>query len=150
MGWLVGILLVAVGAVIGFFAARYWILEHSDQADLQAQLDESKQQFEAYKRDVVDHLSTARQLSEQVSDIQTKLSKFLGDSEQLLQSDKEWQQPLPFFSEDTIKQLRQASILEPERRYKDDNASLAPRDYSEPGSGLFKSKVAEQEKSNDA
>ena len=49
MGWLVGILLVAVGAVIGFFAARYWILEHSDQADLQAQLDESKQQFEAYK-----------------------------------------------------------------------------------------------------
>ncbi|RTE86338.1 MULTISPECIES: YhcB family protein [Gammaproteobacteria] len=147
MGWLVGIILVLLGAVIGFFAARYWIMQHSDQADLQAQLDDSKQQFEAYKRDVVDHIATARQLSEQVADVQGKLSKFLGDSEQLLQSDKEWQQPLPFFSEDTMKQLRQASILDPDRRDRDGDASLPPRDYSEPGSGLFKAAETEKQES---
>ncbi|MCC5855818.1 MAG: DUF1043 family protein [Idiomarina sp.] len=145
MGWIVGLLLVAAGAVIGFFAARHWFLEHSDQADLAAQIEESKQQFEAYRRDVVDHMSTARQLSEQVADIQGKLSKFLRESEQLLQSDKEWQQPLPLFSEDTLRQLRQASILEPDRRENEDLSEAPPRDYSEPGSGLF-SPLKQEEK----
>lgn len=151
MGWLVGIILVGLGAVIGYFAARYWIMQHSDQADLHAQLEESKHQFEAYKRDVVDHMATARQLSEQVTEVQGKLSKLLGDSEQLLQSDKEWQQPLPFFSEDTMKQLRQASILDPDRRDREGDNSLPPRDYSEPGSGLFRAETDKNEKSkNDA
>ncbi|WP_113907062.1 YhcB family protein [Aliidiomarina celeris] len=141
MGWLVGLLLALVGGVIGFFVGRYWTLERSGQTDLAQQLEASKQHFEAYRKDVVEHFTTARQLSAQVNDIQTKLGQFLDDSEQLLQSEKEWQQPLPFFSEDTMKQLRQASVLGSDRRDAEaDDASAPPRDYSEPGSGLFVSK----------
>lgn len=142
MGWLVGVLLVIVGGVIGFFASRFWLGKQGSSTELATQLDDTKQQFDAYRRDVVDHIATARQLSEQVAEVQAKLSKFLDESEDFLQSDKEWQQPLPFFSEGTMKQLRQSNLLEPEperRRVSDtvDGHDEPPRDYSEPGSGLF-------------
>lgn len=140
MGWLVGILLVIVGGVIGFFASRFWRGKSGSSADLVAQLEDTQQQFDAYRRDVADHMSTALQLSEQVTEIQGKLSRFLGESEDFLQTDKEWQQPLPFFSDGTMKQLRQSNLLEPEadrRKSSEGRYDEAPRDYSEPGSGLF-------------
>lgn len=142
MGWLVSILLVIVGGVIGFFASRFGLGQRGNSTDLVTQLEDTKQQFDAYRRDVADHMATARQLSEQVAEVQTKLSKFLGESEDFLQSDKEWQQPLPFFSEGTMKQLRQSNLLEPEPERRDKKIDESgydepPRDYSEPGSGLF-------------
>ncbi len=148
MGWLVGILLVIVGGVIGFFASRFWLGKTGPSANVTAQLEDTKQQFDAYRRDVSDHMATALQLSEQVTEIQGKLSRFLGESEDFLQSDKEWQQPLPFFSDGTMKQLRQSNLLEPEperRKGNEGRYDEAPRDYSEPGSGLF-SPIKPQEK----
>lgn len=140
MGWLVSILLVIVGGVIGFFASRFWLAQGGHSSSLVTQLEDTKQQFDAYRRDVSDHMATARQLSEQVAEIQAKLNKFLAESDDFLQSDKEWQQPLPFFSEGTMKQLRQSNLLEPEperRKQADTSHDEPPRDYSEPGSGLF-------------
>ncbi|MCO4321440.1 YhcB family protein [Aliidiomarina quisquiliarum] len=140
MGWLIGILLVIAGAIIGFFASRFWLGKGGHSASLAAQLEDTKQQFDAYRRDVSEHMATALQLSEQVTEIQSKLSRFLGESENFLQSEKEWQQPLPFFSDGTMKQLRQSNLLEPEperRKTSEGRHDEAPRDYSEPGSGLF-------------
>ncbi|MBA3987603.1 YhcB family protein [Aliidiomarina maris] len=141
MDWLVGLLLVIVGGVIGFFAARYYFTKHSDSAQLQAQVEASREQLAAYRKDVVEHFETARQLGEQLSDTQAKLNTFLADSQQLLQQEKEWQQPLPFFAEDTIRQLRAANTLDSDSRYRKlESSADAPRDYSEKGSsGLFSS-----------
>lgn len=159
MDWLVGLLLVIVGGIIGFFAARYYFTKYSDSAKLEAQVTQSREQLAAYRKDVVEHFQTARQLADQLSETQGKLNVFLADSQQLLEQEKEWQQPLPFFAEDTMRQLRQANTLGNDSRYSDtDNASDAPRDYSESGSsGLlanqpsvkpeYKAQLSDSEKS---
>lgn len=147
MGWLIGILLVIIGGVIGFFLSRYAFPGSRNSSALSSELADTKQQFDAYRRDVADHMATARLLSEQVAEVQTKLDTFLGDSEEILQSDKEWQEPLPFFSEGTMQELRQTSLLETERRRSNETKPRldeAPLDYSEPGSGIFSAR--EQEK----
>ena len=138
MDWLVGLLLVIVGGILGFFGARYYFTKYSDPAKLEAQVQESREQLAAYRKDVVEHFQTARQLADQLSDTQDKLNTFLADSQHMLEQEKEWQQPLPFFSEDTIRQLRQANTLGSDSRhsegYKDADT---PRDYSDGGSGLL-------------
>ncbi|MCC5880489.1 MAG: YhcB family protein [Idiomarina sp.] len=146
MDWFVGLLLVIVGAVIGFFGARYYFTKYSDSAQLQAQVDASREQLAAYRKDVVEHFQTARQLSDQLSDTQHKLNAFLADSQNMLQQEKEWQQPLPFFAEDTIRQLRAANTLDNDSRYaSSEDASDAPRDYSEHGSsGLLSASDAKK------
>lgn len=137
MDWLVGVLLLIAGTVIGFFAARHYLAKYSDAAELKAQIESSQEQFSAYRKDVVEQLSTARQLASEVTDIQHRLNLFLQDSQQLLEQEKDWQQTLPFFSEDTIRSIRQANVLNKDRRSENDTTELPPRDYSEPGSGLF-------------
>lgn len=153
MDWLISLLLVIVGAVIGFFAARYYLSNHSDSARLQAQVEASREQLAAYQKDVVEHFQTARQLAQQLNDTQQKLNRFLADSQTLLEQEKDWQQPLPFFAEDTIRQLRTASTLSSDSRLSDNQALYSqetyspeedekapPRDYSEKGSsGLLAS-----------
>lgn len=135
MDWFVGLLLVIVGGVIGFFGARFYFTKYSDSAQLQAQVDASREQLAAYRKDVVDHFQTARQLSDQLSETQNKLNAFLADSQTMLQQEKEWQQPLPFFAEDTIRQLRAANTIDSDSRYASlEDSSDAPRDYSEHGS----------------
>ncbi|RUO26642.1 DUF1043 domain-containing protein [Aliidiomarina minuta] len=136
MDWLIGLLLVIVGGIIGFFAARYWFANHSESAQLTAQVESSKQQLDAYRKDVVEHFTTARELAEELSETQEKLKHFLADSQTLLEQDKEWQQPLPFFAEDTMRQLRNASFENDDSR-SDKSEGAPPRDYSAPGSGLF-------------
>ncbi|RUO37565.1 DUF1043 domain-containing protein [Aliidiomarina shirensis] len=136
MDWLIGILLLIAGVIIGFFAARFYASKTGDTADLKSQIENSQQQFEAYRKDVVEQLASARQLASEVTDIQHRLNLFLQDSQHLLEQDKDWQQPL-LFSEETIRSIRKANVLNRDRR--DDNAlaDMPPRDYSEPGSGLF-------------
>ncbi|WP_194756254.1 ZapG family protein [Aliidiomarina indica] len=149
MDWLIGLLLLIAGGVIGFFAARYWFMHSGEAAELQAQMEQAQQQFEAYRKDVSEQLATARQIASEVTDIQHRLNLFLQDSQQLLEQNKEWQQPLPFFAEETIRSIRQSNILNKERREDSDisESGAPPRDYSEPGSGLFSPPVKE-EKSN--
>ncbi|RUO33463.1 YhcB family protein [Aliidiomarina sanyensis] len=149
MDWLIGLLLLVAGVVIGFFAARYWFLNSGEAAELQEQVANVQQQFEAYRKDVSEQLATARQIASEVTDIQHRLNLFLQDSQQLLEQNKEWQQPLPFFAEETIRSIRQANILNKERREDSERTEDGepPRDYSEPGSGLFSPPVKE-EKSN--
>lgn len=152
MDWIIGVLLVIVGAVIGFFAARYYFANHTDSAQLEAQVAANREHFNAYRKDVNEHFQTARQLAEELSDTQAKLNAFLSDSQQLLQQEKDWQQPLPFFSEDTIRQLRAAKAYEGTSSSPERIGEAAPRDYSESGSsGLFQSSAdnADQQRGTD-
>lgn len=136
MDWLIGILLLIAGVVIGFFAARFYLSQTGDTAELKSQIESSQQQFEAYRKDVVEQLASARQLASEVTDIQHRLNLFLQDSQHLLEQDKDWQQPL-LFSEETIRSIRKANVMNRDRREDSEMADSPPRDYSEPGSGLF-------------
>lgn len=137
MSWIIGILLVAVGMVIGFFVARYWLQEHSDQARLNDEVSASKQQLANYQREVAEHFATASALVEQLADTQSKLQSYLSNSADLLQQGS-YQNDLPFFSEDTLRQLRVANTVNRDNRKQETGDSGAPpRDYPDSASGLF-------------
>ncbi|RWU11154.1 DUF1043 family protein [Pseudidiomarina gelatinasegens] len=138
MSWIIGILLVVAGAIVGFFAARYWLAEHSDEAELNDQVTQTKQQLADYRQEVAEHLATAQALVGQLEETQDKLKAYLHHSADLLQREQE-QPSLPFFAEDTMRELRMANKINSEKRKSDDKAaSDMPRDYSDKKSGLFK------------
>ncbi|RUO78555.1 YhcB family protein [Pseudidiomarina taiwanensis] len=137
MSWIVGILLVIVGAVIGFFVALYWRNEHSEEARLSEEVNQSKQQLQAYQQEVAEHFATAQALVEQLEETQEKLKSYLKHSSELLQQEQS-QPSLPFFAEDTMRQLRMASRLQDDRKRDEGKTEQnPPRDYSDKKSGLF-------------
>src|SRR5690554_2824304 len=140
MSWIIGILLVVAGGIVGYFVARYWLLEHSDEAELTEQVTQTKQQLADYRQEVGEHLATAQALVGQLEETQDKLKAYLMHSADLLQ--REQTQPsLPFFAEDTMRELRMANQAKSDKRRSEDAApSDMPRDYSDKKSGLFKNK----------
>lgn len=139
MNAIIGILLVLAGAVVGFFVARYWLKEHSDEARLNEQVQQSREQLAAYQQEVAEHFSTASALVEQLEETQEKLKAYLSHSSELLQQEQA-QPSLPFFAEDTMRQLRMASQLQKDSsQAKKETAAQPPRDYSDKKSGIFSS-----------
>lgn len=139
MSWIIGILLVLVGAIIGFFVARYWFAA-KPSGDLESQVEQSQKQLADYQREVAEHFATANALVEQLADTQSKLQSYLGQSAELLQQHGT-QTDLPFFSEDTMRQLRVANSVNSDHRsgkHQEDSQAI-PRDYTEQRSGLFPS-----------
>ncbi|HAE89945.1 MAG TPA: DUF1043 domain-containing protein [Idiomarina baltica] len=137
MDWLIGILLVAVGAIIGFFVARYLFGLRSG-GDLEEQVEKSQKQLADYQREVAEHFATANALVEQLEETQDKLKNYLAHSADLLQKN-EAQSDLPFFSEDTMRQLRVASSMNKDYRstHSSEEANQVPKDYTDQRSGLF-------------
>ncbi|CAB0150529.1 hypothetical protein PSI9734_00968 [Pseudidiomarina piscicola] len=139
MDAIIGILLVLAGAVFGFFVARYWLKEHSDEARLNEEVKQSREQLAAYQQEVGEHFSTASALVEQLEETQEKLKAYLQHSSELLQQEQT-QPSLPFFAEDTMRQLRMASQLQKDsKQSQKESAEQPPRDYSDKQSGLFSS-----------
>lgn len=139
MSAIIGILLVLAGAVVGFFVARYWLKEHSDEARLNEQVQQSREQLAAYQQEVAEHFATASALVEQLEETQDKLKAYLRHSSEILQQEQA-QPSLPFFAEDTMRQLRMASQLQKDSsKGKKETAEQPPRDYSDKKSGLFTS-----------
>lgn len=146
MSLLMSILFLVIGLVIGFFVARYWFQEHSEQARLNDEVMASKQQLANYQREVSEHFATAAALVEQLSETQQKLQNYLHHSADLLQQSGQ-QTDLPFFAEDTIRQLRVANAVKSDVRKAEDSDS-PPRDYPDAASGLFKGENNKRNKSN--
>ena len=138
MSWIVGSLLVVAGMVLGFFLARYWLQNHSDSSRLNDEVTQSKEQLAQYQREVAEHFATANALVKQLADTQAKLQSYLNHSADILQRSDD-DKPLPFFSEDTIRQLRVANTVNRDSRSdKHDAGEHAPRDYAGSASGLLK------------
>jgi len=98
MSWIIGVLLVIAGAIIGFFVARY-TQTNGQSGNLEEQVEKSQQQLSEYQREVAEHFATANAMMEQLSDTQQKLQSYLNQSAELLQQPGS-QGDLPFFSED--------------------------------------------------
>ncbi|MGM0907082.1 MAG: YhcB family protein [Pseudomonadota bacterium] len=137
MSWIIGVLLVIAGAIIGFFAARY-SQSKGQSGDLEEQVQQSQQRLTDYQREVAEHLATANAMVEQLADTQQRLQSYLSQSAELLEKG-DVQSDLPFFAEDTLKQLRVANSLNKDHRSGRDSYSAndIPRDYTEGSSGLF-------------
>ena len=113
------------------FAARY-SQSKGQSGDLEEQVQQSQQRLTDYQREVAEHFATANAMVEQLADTQQRLQSYLNQSAELLRKAM-YKSDLPFFAEDTIKQLRVANSLNKDHRSGRDSYSAndIPRDYTE-------------------
>lgn len=132
MDWMIGVLLLIVGAIIGFFSAKFLTAK---QAVNSAGSNEQTVK-EIMAQQAASHLNQSRQM---VNDIQAQcdaLQSQLTMYEQLLASDasEDTQQRLSFFGQDADLYIRNK---QPTPKRSPSSAETQPRDFSGQGSGLF-------------
>ena len=132
MDWFVGLLLMLVGGVIGFFVAKFFSQKHSTSDKI-----ESEQTIrELINQQAVIHVQETKEIAESLMAQSTSLKQQIESYEQLLiiqQAGPEGSS-LSYFGEHTTAYLRNKSS-KPTR--KKSSADVQPLDFSSHSSGLF-------------
>lgn len=136
------IVLLLVGAVIGFFASKFLSASEKENKRLSAQVNESENALNQYQQDVAEHLENSAKLLEQMNNTCQTAMKQMEQSTALLQratpTDKD---VMPFFSQETQEQLAKTVKLRHKKAEKvEENVTEPPLDYSGNPSGLFDDK----------
>lgn len=133
MDWLVGLLLLLVGGIIGFFVAKYFSTEKQSTAN-EAAKEQTIQ--ELMNQQATMHVQETKQIADSLIAQSASLKQQIESYEQLLIS----QQAIPdgsslnYFGEHTTAYLRNKSA-KPSRVKS--NADIQPLDFSSQSSGLF-------------
>lgn len=134
MDWIVGLLLLVVGTIVGFFVAKFVF-------DKKLAEQESKSNENSLKDILVNnaagHLSQTREI---VDALQTKcgnLSEQLDAYENMLmasQANRDGDEKLSYFGEDAAMYIRNSQA---KQKRKPSDSEFQPRDFSSESSGLF-------------
>lgn len=133
MDWLVGLLLLLVGGVIGFFVARFFSkeqLSEPNKSENEVTIQELMHQQAAM------HIQETKQIAEKLIAQSTSLQQQVDNYEQLLISQQAGPEgnSLNYFGEHTTAYLRNKSA-KPTREKS--SADIQPLDFSSESSGLF-------------
>lgn len=133
MDWIVGVLLLAVGIIIGFFIAKFFA--DKKLAEETAKIKDSSLQ-EIIAQHTADHLSETRAI---VASLQTKcedLAHQLDAYESVVNASKEQNgnEKLSYFGEHATAFIRHQ---QDKQKRKPTQAEFQPRDFSSGSSGLF-------------
>lgn len=133
MDWIVGILLLVVGAIMGFFVARYLSENKSKQQD-NAQSEQTLKEIMAQQAS--EHLNTARFTLQSLRKQCDSLENQLDNYQQLLnaQNEEPGNSRLSYFGEHASLYLRNKQGKE-KREVR--TSDVQPRDFSSESSGLF-------------
>ena len=133
MDWFVGLLLLLVGGVIGFFVAQFFSKKKQRTLD-NAESEQTIQ--ELMSQQAVVHIQETKKIAENLIAQSATLKQQVEDYEQLLISQQDGTEgsPLSYFGEHTTAYLRNKSI-KPVR--KKSSADIQPLDFSSQSSGLF-------------
>ena len=143
MDVVLAIILLLVGAAIGFFVSRFLSASVQDNQKLSEQVNHSEANLAQYKLDVAEHLDDSKKLLEQMNSTCQNAMKQMEKSTQLLnQATPVEVDGMPFFSKETQEQLAQTVALRHNRNERIDEAVITepPLDYSNEASGLFTDK----------
>jgi len=143
MDVVLAIILLLVGAAIGFFASRFLSASVQDNQKLSEQVDHSEATLAQYKLDVAEHLDDSTKLLEQMNSTCQTAMQQMEKSTQLLQQVTPVEiEGMPFFSKETQEQLAQTVSLRHNRNERKDEMAITepPLDYSNEPSGLFNDK----------
>jgi len=143
MDVVLAIILLLVGAAIGFVACRFLSASAQDNQKLSEKISNSEAALSQYKLDVAEHLDDSTKLLEQMNSTCQTAMKQMEKSTQLLQQATPTEvDGMPFFSKETQEQLAQTVSLRhnKEDRKVDVEITEAPLDYSGEASGLFTDK----------
>lgn len=133
MDWIVGILLLVVGAIMGFFVARYFSeskLKQQNKGHTEQTLKEIMAQH------AVEHLNTARFTLQSLRKQCDSLENQLDNYQQLLnnQDEEPGKAQLSYFGEHASMYLRNKNGQE---KRESRTSEVQPRDFSSESSGLF-------------
>ena len=133
MDWLIGLLLLLVGGIIGFFVAKYFIESKQGTSD-KAASEQTIQELMSQQAAV--HVQESKQIAENLITQSTVLKQQVEDYEQLLISQQAGpgDSSLNYFGEQTTAYLRN-KIAKPVREKS--SADVQPLDFSSQSSGLF-------------
>jgi uncharacterized membrane-anchored protein YhcB (DUF1043 family) len=133
MDWLIGLLLLVVGGIIGFFVAKYVNSKGGKSSESSA--NEQTIQELMYQQAAV-HVQETKQIAENLITQSATLKKQIEDYEQLLISQQTGPErsSLNYFGEHTTAYLRNKST-KPSREKS--SADVQPLDFSSQSSGLF-------------
>ncbi len=133
MDWIVGLLLLIVGAIIGFFVAKF--LADKKLAE-QAQKYSDSTLKEIMAQHAADHLSESRALVEAMQSKCEALALQLDSYESVLNASQTDDQGnhLSFFGEHATAFIRHQQV---KQKRKPTTAEFQPRDFSSESSGLF-------------
>jgi uncharacterized membrane-anchored protein YhcB (DUF1043 family) len=132
MDWLVGLLLLLVGVVVGFFVTKF--LNRKEYNSLDKAASEQTIQ-ELMNQQAVNHVQETKQIADNLIAQSTALKQRVEDFEQLLISHQVGPEgSLNYFGEHTTAYLRNKST-KPTREKS--SAGIQPLDFSSQSSGLF-------------
>jgi uncharacterized membrane-anchored protein YhcB (DUF1043 family) len=143
MDIVLAIILLLVGAALGFLASRFSSASVQDNQKLSEQVSNSEAALARYKLDVAEHLDDSTKLLDKMNNTCQTAMKQMEKSTQLLQQVTPSEiDGMPFFSKETQDQLAQTVTLRHNRnqRKEDRNITEPPLDYSGEASGLFADK----------
>jgi uncharacterized membrane-anchored protein YhcB (DUF1043 family) len=136
MNWLIGLSLLLIGGVIGFFVTKFFNGEKLSASDKAA--SEQTIQELMYQQGVI-HVEKTKQIAKDLITQSANLKQQIEDYEQLLISQQAGPEAgsLSYFGEHTTAYLRNKST-KPLREKS--NANVQPLDFSSQSSGLFSGK----------
>ena len=143
MNIVIGIIIFAVGALVGFIANKMLSANSQESQKLAEKANHSEATLAQYKLDVAEHLDNSTQLLEQMNQTCQKAMQQMETSTKLLQqATPDIGEAMPFFSKETQEQLAKTVNLRHDRSEKKPKEALteAPLDYSTGSSGLFEGK----------
>ena len=133
MDWVVGLLLLLVGAVIGFFVAKYVLMNnHSNQSSQSS--EQTVKQIMAQQ--AATHLAQSRLVVDSLSQECDKLREQMDAYEHLLNAETQSEdgQSLSYFGEHATVYLRNQQA---KQKRSPSQADFQPKDFSSGSSGLF-------------
>jgi uncharacterized membrane-anchored protein YhcB (DUF1043 family) len=136
------LVLLLIGAVIGFFASKFLSASEKENKRLAAQVSQNESALNQYQQDVAEHLESSAKLLEQMNSTCQTAMKQMEESTALLQrATPANTDAMPFFSQETQEQLAQTVKLRHKKANKvKEEVTEAPLDYSGNPSGLFDDK----------
>jgi len=137
--------LLIVGAIIGFFAARYWYGRGPSQATIQQAENDLKALL---AQQAEHHVYQSRQLIDTVEKQCEAMKEQLDNYESLLRPDEATQKPeVPFYGEHASTYLRN-TLNRDAKLHKASSTDTQPRDFAAAGSGLFAGDPLKQTETN--
>ena len=140
MDVVLAVILLLVGAAVGFVASRFLSGSVQDNQKLSEKVSSSEAALAQYKLDVAEHLDDSTKLLEKMnSTCQTAMLQMEKSTQLLQQATPEKVEGMPFFSKETQDQLAQTVSLRHNKKERKEDIAIteAPLDYSGEASGLF-------------
>ena len=133
MDWLIGVLLLIVGGVIGYFVAKFF-----NQRNLLTSDDAVKEQTakEIMVQQAVEHIQASKQLMQSLAQQTDALNQQIAAYEQLMANveGNENKSSVNYFGEHAANYLRSSSTPQNKEKATTD---FQPLDFASQGSGLF-------------